>query len=157
LGGNQDTEEVRLFCLTTGLMLESTATHESTSIFFLRLCWIREPLVLISQMLQVLEEGIYNLAPRENIPSLSMDGRKNFRCAANDLETLRRFLTQFHGLHKFHNYSSGFSPLSADAKRYIIDSTCDLIVIEGQEFVRVRLHGQSFILNQIRKMVCLNY
>ena len=40
------------------------------------------------------------------------------------------------------------------AKRYIIDFTCsDPFLMEGVEMVALRVHGQSFMLNQIRKMV----
>ena len=40
------------------------------------------------------------------------------------------------------------------AKRYILDFTCsDPFLMEGVEMVALRVHGQSFMLNQIRKMV----
>jgi tRNA pseudouridine38-40 synthase len=86
---------------------------------------------------------------------LSLEDQISFRAAERDVATFRMLLAQFKGLHKFHNYSSGFNPAMPDCKRYIIDASCDLVIIDMQEFIRVRFHGQSFILNQIRKMVSI--
>jgi tRNA pseudouridine38-40 synthase len=159
LGGNQDTKEVRLFCLTL-FRFDARKYCDSRKYEYIFPSFMLDsaiPCPDFTDATGTKQEGINNAAPRENIPSLSMHEQKSFRCANDDLETLRRLLAQFNGLHKFHNYSSGFSPASPDAKRYIIESTCELVILDGQEYVRIRLNGQSFILNQIRNMVsCLN-
>lgn len=59
----------------------------------------------------------------------------------------------FLGTHRYHNYSSGFKPEDRKSRRYLIEASCEVIQLHGQEFMRVCLHGQSFILHQIRKMI----
>lgn len=40
-------------------------------------------------------------------------------------------------------------------RRYIYTCECEPITSGGEPWVRIRIHGQSFLLNQIRKMVGL--
>lgn len=70
------------------------------------------------------------------------------------------------GTHNFHNFTLNVAHNLAEAKRFIIGIGCSQIVTsstlmaEGgsssntiEEFFRIELHGQSFLLHQIRKMI----
>ena len=77
------------------------------------------------------------------------------------LAQLQTLLGRFEGTLNYHNYTAGKEPNDASAMRFMIsvkatgpfraagdDGT-------GEELVRVRLHGQSFLLHQIRKMMAM--
>ncbi|CAM9211661.1 unnamed protein product, partial [Ectocarpus fasciculatus] len=81
------------------------------------------------------------------------------RLTAEDLAYFRSILTKFQGTHKFHNFTSDKNPSDASASRFIISVECsDPILFPGNpvEWVCVSLRGQSFLLNQIRKMIGLS-
>lgn len=84
-----------------------------------------------------------------------------YRLSPGTLQTLRETLKQFEGTHSFHNFTSNKSANDANASRFIISFTCGEPFLtesdsEGpKEWVLLSVVGQSFLLNQIRKMVCL--
>ena len=57
------------------------------------------------------------------------------------------------GTHNFRNYTVRVDPNDAAAMRYIISFECEPFVIDGVEFVRTTVVGQSFMLHQIRKLI----
>jgi tRNA pseudouridine38-40 synthase len=63
-------------------------------------------------------------------------------------------LPVFVGTRNFHNYTKKVSPDSATALRTIFEfSISDPFDIEGNAFVLWTIYGQSFMMNQIRKMI----
>ena len=79
-----------------------------------------------------------------------------YRICQKQLDALRSACKLFEGTHKFHNYTTGKAPTDASSTRYIISfSVGDPFVsnIGGMEWVLLTIVGQSFLLNQIRKMV----
>ena len=83
---------------------------------------------------------------------------KDFRADAETMNKLRETLKAFEGTKKYHNFTSQKSPSDASAARYIMSFTCDEPVVLGDaaiEWICISVVGQSFLLNQIRKMVTL--
>jgi tRNA pseudouridine38-40 synthase len=56
----------------------------------------------------------------------------------------------FKGTHNFHNFTSGILPTDPQAMRFIISAEISDV---NEDFFKVVLVGQSFLLNQIRKLV----
>ena len=83
---------------------------------------------------------------------------KEFRANTETMAKLRGTLKAFEGTKKYHNFTSQKSPSDASAARYIISFTCEepqVLGEEGIEWICISVVGQSFLLNQIRKMVTL--
>ena len=70
-----------------------------------------------------------------------------------DLERLQSLFDQFEGTHRFRNFTSRVSRDDPALSRYMKDIRVDL-EREGK-LAKVTLVGQSFLFNQIRKMVAL--
>lgn len=81
--------------------------------------------------------------------------RHDYRATEEQLETFTSALKEFEGTHNYHNYTNGKGFNDKSANRYIMSiNVSDPIYIDGSEWVSIKLHGQSFILHQIRKMIC---
>lgn len=81
-----------------------------------------------------------------------------WRAPAELLEQTRNLFKAYVGTRPFHNFTIGIQATEMKAMRHIIDvSVAEPFVSEdnGLEWVRVRFHGASFMLHQIRKMVGL--
>ncbi|XP_040579191.1 pseudouridylate synthase 1 homolog isoform X2 [Lepeophtheirus salmonis] len=63
-------------------------------------------------------------------------------------------LKLFEGSHYFHNYTSGKLPMEPSSLRFITDFEMqEPFERDGIEFAIIKVKGQSFMLNQIRKMI----
>jgi len=63
-------------------------------------------------------------------------------------------LANYCGTHNFHNYTVKVKPTDSQAKRYILSFDCsEPFMVDGEEFVRCTVLGQSFMLHQIRKLI----
>jgi tRNA pseudouridine38-40 synthase len=81
-----------------------------------------------------------------------------FRIDASRLETIRAALHCYEGTKMYHNFTTGKTPMDANAKRYITSFRCSDPFLDNSsetEWVVLSVEGQSFLLNQIRKMVGL--
>lgn len=81
----------------------------------------------------------------------------SYRVGNDQLERLASILNKFKGTHPFHNYTRGVSGNEPNAKRYIHSCTLETTYIDsfGIQWIPVCIVGQSFLLNQIRKMICM--
>ncbi|CAM0944681.1 unnamed protein product [Alopecurus aequalis] len=67
-----------------------------------------------------------------------------------------RILKYYVGTHNFHNFTTRTKADDPAAKRFIISFTADRVVsLDGIDFVRCEVVGQSFMLHQIRKLIGL--
>jgi tRNA pseudouridine(38-40) synthase len=89
---------------------------------------------------------------------------RGHRVSEDTLSKLRAALKCFEGTNVFHNFTSGKASSDATAQRFVLSFDCGdpFLAPGGQgegegdiEWVLLSVLGQSFLLNQIRKMVCL--
>jgi tRNA pseudouridine38-40 synthase len=89
-------------------------------------------------------------AVRGNLTSYRVDPAR--------MELLRTALKCYEGTQMYHNFTTGKHPTDANARRYVISFTCGEPFVDAAsdaEWVLLSVVGQSFLLNQIRKMIGL--
>ncbi|KAF4388180.1 hypothetical protein CsatB_007166 [Cannabis sativa] len=80
----------------------------------------------------------------------------NFSYGENEKERFNRILNHYVGTHNFHNFTTRTKAEDPAAVRFIISFNADTVVtVEGMEFVKCEVVGQSFMLHQIRKLIGL--
>ena len=83
--------------------------------------------------------------------------KRAYRIHPARLARVQSALSRFIGAHKFHNYTVDKSSKDASATRNIksfnVNSTP--IIINDTEWLSLKVHGQSFMMHQIRKMVSM--
>ena len=70
---------------------------------------------------------------------------------------LLNLFKSYEGTHFFHNFADGkIAHTDGQARRYMMELTLgEPLTLQGVAFVSFRLHGQSFMLHQIRKMIAM--
>ncbi|WVQ96606.1 tRNA pseudouridine(38-40) synthase [Kwoniella sp. CBS 9459] len=82
--------------------------------------------------------------------------RRGWRLDAKTLDRFRALIAEYKGTHNFHNYTVGKPFNDRTVKRYMIKlEVKDPQVYGDIEWVSVQIHGQSFMLHQIRKMISM--
>lgn len=86
-----------------------------------------------------------------------VEAKKSEFCYGDkEREWFNRILKNYEGTHNFHNFTTRTKPGDPSAMRYIISFDADsTVVVDGIEFVKCEVVGQSFMLHQIRKMIGL--
>ena len=81
--------------------------------------------------------------------------KRAYRIHPTRLARIRSTLSRFVGSHKYHNYTVDKSFKDASATRTIKSFVVDEnpIIIGETEWLFLKVHGQSFMMHQIRKMV----
>ncbi|ODQ82836.1 hypothetical protein BABINDRAFT_159335 [Babjeviella inositovora NRRL Y-12698] len=104
------------------------------------------------------ENGLTEVgALAKKVRGIENGARRAFRIDADKLNLFRTALQNFVGPHNFHNYTLGKHFKDPSANRYMKSlSVSEPFVIDGTEWLSVKIHGQSFMLHQIRKMISMS-
>lgn len=82
--------------------------------------------------------------------------KSSFQYGEKERDRFNRILKQFVGTHNFHNLTTRIKAEDPAANRYILSfEASDIFTINGIDFVKCTVVGQSFVLHQIRKMIGL--
>ena len=81
-------------------------------------------------------------------------GNYSYRLTEEDKKKLNELCKGFLGSKKYHNYTRKIGYSDPSSLRHILEMTCDDIIDFGVfEVIKFKLIGQSFLYNQIRKMI----
>lgn len=83
--------------------------------------------------------------------------KRRYRISPERLSRVKAVFARYVGTKNFHNYTVRKHPKDPSAKRHIKSFTVSDTPIEigGTEWLSLKVHGQSFMMHQIRKMVGL--
>lgn len=82
--------------------------------------------------------------------------KRDYRISAGRLHFIKEALAVFKGTKNFHNYTVGQTYQQPNSKRVIRSFEIGTpFLIKNTEWVSLKVHGQSFMLHQIRKMVAM--
>jgi len=81
-------------------------------------------------------------------------GNYNYRITPEYHEKIKTVLKFFKGSKKYHNYTKKLNFHDPSSVRHIYEFSCDeLIDFESFQAIKFKIVGQSFLYNQIRKMI----
>ena len=91
----------------------------------------------------------------KELKSAYLLAKKAYRISQARRSRILATLNSFIGTHNFHNYTVNKTPRDPSASRVIKSMTLDddSKIIEGTEWLSIKIHGQSFMMHQIRKMI----
>ncbi|CAG8660956.1 7468_t:CDS:10 [Gigaspora margarita] len=96
--------------------------------------------------------------------------KRKYRISSKILDLVRQGFKAYEGTHNYHNFTLGRSPMEKSCNRFIMSfevgdpkilrhvcdsKTNDSNETEESEWLSLKVHGQSFMLHQIRKMVVM--
>ncbi|KAF1927415.1 pseudouridine synthase [Didymella exigua CBS 183.55] len=86
-----------------------------------------------------------------------MDAKRAYRISPERQARVQNALDNYVGTRRYHNYTIQKKFTDSSAKRYIKSFKMDAkpIIINDTEWLSLKVHGQSFMMHQIRKMVSM--
>ncbi|KAJ9116956.1 hypothetical protein QFC22_004614 [Naganishia vaughanmartiniae] len=100
--------------------------------------------------------GEPEMTPAKRRTQAELAKKRSFRISETEVERFRELMKAYLGTHNFHNYTLNKSFKDPSSKRYMIDiDVAPPVEHNGMEWLSVKIHGQSFMLHQIRKMISL--
>ena len=106
-------------------------------------------------------EKTQELSPLEvltyHLKSLQLQAKKAYRISPERLARVKSAFSSYIGSHRFHNYTIEKTLHDRSATRVIksFDVSDTPIIIGDTEWLSLKVHGQSFMMHQIRKMVSM--
>lgn len=93
-----------------------------------------------------------------DIKAAYIAAKRAYRITPARLQRLQEALTQYEGTRNFHNYTVQKSFKDASAQRHIKSFVVnpEPIQIRDTQWLSLKVHGQSFMMHQIRKMVAMS-
>ncbi|RUO96949.1 hypothetical protein BC936DRAFT_141216 [Jimgerdemannia flammicorona] len=97
--------------------------------------------------------------PSETLPKSTpeeMEEKRRYRIPTDTLNTVKMAFKTYEGTYNYHNFTIGKDPKEKTCQRYIMSFDVDEPkMIQNTEWLSLKVHGQAFMLHQIRKMVGL--
>lgn len=97
--------------------------------------------------------NVNNSNENENIFDLNVD--KYNKSDEDVLKTFNQILSHFKGVHSFHNFTNASNEGSCTRNIRLICAN-KIVTVNDTEYVEVFIHGDSFIIHQIRKMMMIS-
>lgn len=93
----------------------------------------------------------------KKIKAAYVKAKNAYRIPEVRLQRVQDALDQYLGTRNFHNYTIQKEWNDPSAKRVIktFNASRESVIINGTEWVSLKVHGQSFMMHQIRKMVAM--
>lgn len=84
-----------------------------------------------------------------------LTAKRSYRISSSRLERVQKCLAMYEGTRNYHNFTVHKTFRDPSAKRVIKSFVVNPnpILIDGTEWLSLKVHGQSFMMHQIRKMV----